>query len=93
MVFTDAPQMRRLLDQAEAAAQRVKTDVQFQHRDRAYVEYIACSEILLNIIPANKDFVALKSSRGDWQRQYRRIREVSALPLSYVAWGLTKVGK
>ncbi|KAL9125891.1 MAG: hypothetical protein Q9217_004964 [Psora testacea] len=65
--------VRRLLDQAEEAAKRVTTDVSFRRQDRAYVEYIVCSDILLNLIPKHKDYSALNSDRGEWQRRYRAL--------------------
>ena len=70
-------QVGRLLDHAEESAKRVNADVSFRRQDRAYVEYIVCSDILLNIIPKHKDFSAVNSDRGEWQRRYRALRKVS----------------
>ncbi|KAL9103980.1 MAG: hypothetical protein Q9163_001042 [Psora crenata] len=72
--------VRRLLDHADEAAKRVTTDVSFRRQDRAYIEYIVYSEILLNIIPKHKDFSALNSDRGEWQRRYRALCRVSLAP-------------
>ena len=69
-----AAKVRRLLDLADDAAKRVTTDVNFKRLDRAYVEYLVCSEILINIVPKNKDYVAISSDRGDWQRRYLALR-------------------
>ena len=69
--------MSKLLDLAEGAAKGVTTDVTFKRPDRAYVEYIACSEILLNVIPKSKEFVAMGTDRNAWQKRYKQLRDVS----------------
>ena len=79
-MHTNDFQVRKLFDQADEAAKRVTTDVGFRRQDRAYVEYIVCSEILLNIIPKHKDYSAITSDRGEWQRRYRALCKVSRAP-------------
>lgn len=59
------------------------TDVSFKRPDRAYVEYLVSSELLLNIIPKHKDFPDLNGGRGDWQQIYKSLRKVSAAPFAY----------
>ena len=75
-------QVRKLLTDAEDAAKRVTTDVTFKRPDKAYIEYIVCSEILLHIIPKNKDYTALKSERGEWHRKYQNLCKVSERTLT-----------
>ena len=69
----------KLLDSAEEAANRVVIDVDFKHPDRAYVQYLVFSDILLHVIPRHKDYSAVSSDRGDWQRRYRTLCKVSNL--------------
>ena len=73
----DLSKVGKLLDRAEEAASRVVIDVDFKHQDRAYVQYLICSDILLHVIPKHKDFSAVSNDRGDWQRRYRTLCKVS----------------
>ena len=68
--------MRSLLSRAQDSTAQVETYVSFKRPDRAYVEYLIGSELLLNIIPKHKDFPAL-NGRGDWQQIYKSLRKVS----------------
>lgn len=67
--------IRTLLKVAQDSANRVATDVSFKRPDKAYVEYIVSSEIMLNIIPKHKDFSSINLDRGEWQRLYRSLRK------------------
>ena len=80
----DQGQVRKLLADAEEAAKRVTTDVTFKRPDKAYIEYIVCSELLLHIIPKNKDYTALKSERGESHRKYQNLCKVSERTLTSI---------
>lgn len=70
--------LRTLLSIAQQSTGQVGTDVSFKRPDRAYVEYLVSSEVLLNIIPKHKDFPALSSDRGDWHKIYKALRKQNA---------------
>lgn len=69
--------LRTLLDHAQEAAKRVSTDVTFQRQDLAFVEYLVCQEILLNIVPRHKDYPAMQSDHGEKRRMYTELYKVS----------------
>lgn len=71
------PQIRTLLGRAQQSVNQANTDVTFKRPDRAYVEYLISSEILLHIIPRHKDYPVLNSDRGEWGRIYRSLCKVS----------------
>ena len=52
-----------------------KTSVDFKRPDLAYIEYLKASEILINVIPSNKEFSGL-NDRADLARQYRSLIKV-----------------
>ena len=71
---------RKLLDYAENAITRVANDVSYKRPDRAYVEYLVASEILLNILPHHQrkyTSVDSEKDKGEFQRRLTRLREVS----------------
>lgn len=70
--------LRSLLSLAQQSTGQVGTDVSFKRPDRAYVEYLVSSELLLNIIPKHKDFPTANSGRGDWQQIYKSLRKQNA---------------
>ena len=70
-------QIRSLLNLAQQSTGQVETDVSFKRPDRAYVEYLVSSELLLNVIPKHKDYPAVNSGGGDWQQIYKSLRKVS----------------
>ena len=63
--------IRSLLNNAQHSITQVGTDVSFKRPDRAYVEYLIGSELLLNVIPKHKDFPSVVTSRGEWAQLYR----------------------
>jgi len=63
--------IRSLLSNAQQSTTQVGTDVSFKRPDRAYVEYLIGSELLLNVIPKHKDFPSVIANRGDWAQLYR----------------------
>lgn len=84
-----ATQIRTLLGRAKQSVNQAITDVDFKRQDRAYVEYLISSEILLNIIPRHKDYPVL-TDRGEWGRIYKSLCKVSLSivgPLSLSAFG------
>lgn len=72
-----APQIRTLLSRAQQSVNQANTDVTFKRPDRAYVEYLISSEILLNVIPHHKDYPVLISDRGEWSQIYKSLCKVS----------------
>lgn len=72
-----APQIRTLLSRAQQSVNQANTDVTFKRPDRAYVEYLISSEILLNFIPHHKDYPVLISDRGEWSQTYKSLCRVS----------------
>lgn len=70
-------QIRTLLGRAQQSVNQAPTDVNFKRPDRAYVEYLISSEILLNVIPRHKEYPVLNSDRGEWGRIYRSLCKVS----------------
>ncbi|KAI9712833.1 MAG: ubiquitin-specific protease doa4 [Bogoriella megaspora] len=53
-----------LLDIAASAAKTAETNLEFRRPDRAYVDYLTASDIVMNIIPQHKDAPALHGDRG-----------------------------
>ena len=70
-------QISTLLGKAEQCAKKADTEIAVKRIDRAYVEYLTCSEILLNIIPRHGAYPDLHSSRKDLSLKYRTLRKVS----------------
>ncbi|CAF9902848.1 MAG: ubiquitin-specific protease doa4 [Alectoria fallacina] len=70
--------IRSLLSRAQQSTVQVGTDVSFKRPDRAYVEYLVSSELLLNIIPKHKDFPTVNSGRGDLKQIYKSLRKQNA---------------
>lgn len=65
--------IRTLLSRAQQSVNQANTDVTFKRPDRAYVEYLISSEILLNVIPHHKDYPVLISDRGEWSQIYKSL--------------------
>ncbi|MCJ1273315.1 ubiquitin-specific protease doa4 [Puttea exsequens] len=65
--------IRGLLNNAQQSMTQVGTDVSFRRPDRAYVEYLIGSDLLLNVIPKHKDFPSVIASKGEWQQIYQRL--------------------
>ncbi|KAL8688357.1 MAG: hypothetical protein Q9218_005717, partial [Villophora microphyllina] len=57
------PQIRTLLEQAQQSANQANASISFGKPDRAYVEYLLSSNILLELIPRHKDYPTLNSDR------------------------------
>ncbi|MCJ1465230.1 ubiquitin-specific protease doa4 [Pseudocyphellaria aurata] len=67
--------IRTLLGRAKQSVNQASTDIAFKRPDRAYVEYLTSSEILLNVIPSHKDYPGLVTDRGEWGRIYKSLRQ------------------
>ena len=63
-----------MLNNARQSTAQVGTAVSFKRPDRAYVEYLISTELLLNVIPKHKDYPSLISKHGDI---YRALCKVS----------------
>lgn len=66
--------IRSLLSRAQESTGQVDTCVSFKRPDRAYVEYLVSSELLLNVIPKHKDFPTF-NDRVDSQQIYKSLRK------------------
>lgn len=64
--------IRSLLHNAQEAIMKVGTDVSFKWPDRAYVEYLIGSDLLVNVIPHHKDFPLVLVHQGEWAQNYRK---------------------
>ncbi|KAL8909490.1 MAG: hypothetical protein Q9207_000170 [Kuettlingeria erythrocarpa] len=71
--FNPYTPIRTLLEQAQQSASQANASVSFGRPDRAYVEYLRSSNILLEIIPRHKDFPTLSSDREGWRTTYRSL--------------------
>ncbi|KAI4166720.1 MAG: hypothetical protein LQ343_007809 [Gyalolechia ehrenbergii] len=69
--FNPHTPIRTLLEQAQQSASQANANISFGKPDRAYVEYLCSSNILLEIIPRHKDFPTLNSDREGWRAKYR----------------------
>lgn len=63
-----------MLNNARQSTAQVGTNVSFKRPDRAYVEYLISTELLLNVIPKHKDYPSLLSRQGEI---YRTLCKVS----------------
>ncbi|KAL8715962.1 MAG: hypothetical protein Q9220_000629 [cf. Caloplaca sp. 1 TL-2023] len=66
-------QIRTLLDQAQQSASQANASISFGKPERAYVEYLLSSNILLEIIPHHKDYPMLSSDREGWRMTYSHL--------------------
>ena len=63
-----------MLNNARQSTAQVGTAVSFKRPDRAYVEYLISTELLINVIPKHKDYPSLIAKQGDI---YRALCKVS----------------
>ena len=68
--------MKVLLDRAQQTAKKANADVGFKRPDRAYIEWLVSSDIILNLIPRHRDYPALNRERGDFRERYRALYKV-----------------
>ena len=78
-----------MLNNARQSTVQVGTDVSFKRPDRAYVEYLISTELLLNVIPKHKDYPSLIATQ---EEKYRALCKVSKTygskdpPVTTSAW-------
>ena len=72
-------QMGTLLTRAEECAKKANTDVSFRRPDRAYVEWLISSDIILDHIPRHRDYPTLNKDRGPLHQRYRQLYKVGLL--------------
>ena len=70
-------QLNSLLEQAQQSTRKANADVSFKRPDRAYIEWIKSSDILLNLIPRHAGYPDLNKSRGELHERYRSLYKVS----------------
>ncbi|KAL8736656.1 MAG: hypothetical protein Q9166_000022 [cf. Caloplaca sp. 2 TL-2023] len=66
-------QIRTLLEQAQQSTNRANADISFGKPERAYVEYLVSSNILLEVIPRHKDYPTLSADREGWRIAYNNL--------------------
>ncbi|KAL8719388.1 MAG: hypothetical protein Q9225_003593 [Loekoesia sp. 1 TL-2023] len=71
--FNPLTPIRTLLEQAQQSASQANASISFSKPDRAYVEYLRSSNILLEIIPHHKDYPTLSTDREGWRTTYRHL--------------------
>ena len=76
LILTVELQMRTLLGHAQQHSKLATTNIGFKKQDRAYVEHLVSSEILLNLLPRHKDYPNLVSDSGELGRLYRALCKV-----------------
>jgi len=69
--------MNILLERAHQSARKAQTDIEFKRLDRAYVEWLVSSDVLLEVIPRHRGYPDLNTSRGDQLNRYRALYKVS----------------
>ena len=63
-----------MLNNARQSTAQVGTAVSFKRPDRAYVEYLISTELLLHVIPKHKDYPSLMSKQGEIYRALCKVR-------------------
>ena len=63
-----------MLNNARQSTAQVGTAVTLKRPDRAYVEYLISTDLLLNVIPKNKDYPSLMSKQGEIYRALCKVR-------------------
>ena len=66
--MANLPQIGNMLNNARQSTAQVGTAVSFKRPDRAYVEYLISTELLLHVIPKHKDYPSLMSKQGEIYR-------------------------
>ena len=69
-----------MLNNARQSTTQVGTDVSFKRPDRAYVEYLIGTELLLNVIPKHKDYPSLIAKQGEMYRALCKVSRSSSSP-------------
>ncbi|KAL9000647.1 MAG: hypothetical protein Q9169_000683 [Polycauliona sp. 2 TL-2023] len=71
--FSGFTPIRTLLEQAQQSANQANANISFGRQDRAYVEYLQSSNILLEVIPRHKDYPTLCGDREGWKITYNNL--------------------
>ncbi|KAL8771870.1 MAG: hypothetical protein Q9209_002808 [Squamulea sp. 1 TL-2023] len=71
--FTVFTPIRTLLEQAQQSANQANADISFGRPERAYVEYLLSSNVLLEVIPRHKDYPTLSADREGWRTTYNNL--------------------
>ncbi|KAL8757301.1 MAG: hypothetical protein Q9199_002327 [Rusavskia elegans] len=71
--FSGFTPIRTLLEQAQQSANQANANITFGKQDRAYVEYLLSSNILLEVIPRHKDYPTLSADREGWRITYNNL--------------------
>ena len=81
--FTNAYnyQIKSLLAHAQQCANQVGANVSFKRPDRAFVEHVIGSELVLHVIPKHKDYPSVVSGRDELLQKYRLLCKVSVYKL------------
>ena len=65
-----------MLNNARQSTAQVGTAVSFKRPDRAYVEYLISTELLLNVIPKHKDYPSFISRQEEIYRALCKVRRI-----------------
>ena len=68
--------MNALIDRAGQCTKNAKINVELKRPDRAYVEWLMSSDIILHIIPLHRNYPELNRQRGDLHQKYRHLIKV-----------------
>ncbi|KAL8821231.1 MAG: hypothetical protein Q9223_000697 [Gallowayella weberi] len=71
--FNALTPIRTLLEQAQQSASQANANITFGKPERAYVEYLISSNILLETIPRHKDYPTLSADREGWRITYNNL--------------------
>ncbi|MCJ1430918.1 ubiquitin-specific protease doa4 [Xylographa pallens] len=71
--ISNAASIDFLLEKADTCASRAEADIDFKRPDKAYVQYLMSSEILVNVIPRNKGYPEMQSRQGNMFVKYRNL--------------------
>lgn len=73
--------MNILLERAQQSAKKAAADIEFKRLDRAYIEWLVSSDVLLEVIPRHRSYPDLNTSRGDLLNKYRSLYKVRDLTI------------
>ena len=74
--------MTSLLKRASDTSKQAMIDYEFKRFDRAYVERLISSEILVDIIPQHQEYPFLDRRPGNSLQKYRELCNVRESPMS-----------
>ena len=68
--------MEALIQRAEQCAKKAETNVSLKRPDRAYVEWLIASDIIIHLIPNHPDYSSLNQNRGTFHQRYKLLYKV-----------------